>query len=66
LLPASGLADARAAAATTQDLLATGAVWPLRALVANAGLSATDTHASQSPLASSLCRDTITVTTPGG
>ncbi|MGH3321044.1 MAG: SDR family NAD(P)-dependent oxidoreductase [Streptosporangiaceae bacterium] len=41
----SRLADVRAAAATAQDLLATGAVRPLRALVANAGL-ATDTRAA--------------------
>jgi NAD(P)-dependent dehydrogenase (short-subunit alcohol dehydrogenase family) len=40
----SRLADVRAAAATAQDPLATGAVRQLRALVANAGLSVTDTR----------------------
>lgn len=40
----SRLADVRAAAATAQDLLATGAVRPLRALVANAGWSSADTR----------------------
>jgi NAD(P)-dependent dehydrogenase (short-subunit alcohol dehydrogenase family) len=40
----SRLADVRAAAASAQDLLATGAVRPLRALVANAGVSVTDTR----------------------
>ncbi|SFJ82367.1 Short-chain dehydrogenase [Amycolatopsis sacchari] len=43
----SSLADVRAAAATVRDLLASGAVRPLRALVANAGMSTGDTrHAS--------------------
>jgi NAD(P)-dependent dehydrogenase (short-subunit alcohol dehydrogenase family) len=40
----SRLADVRAAAATVQSLLASGAVRPLRALVANAGVSVTDTR----------------------
>jgi NAD(P)-dependent dehydrogenase (short-subunit alcohol dehydrogenase family) len=38
------LADVRAAAATTRDLLAEGAVRPLRALVANAGVMSADTR----------------------
>ncbi|CAA9454127.1 MAG: hypothetical protein AVDCRST_MAG02-1312 [uncultured Rubrobacteraceae bacterium] len=42
----SQLADVRAAAATVQDLLATGAVRPLRALVAVAGLTVNDTRAA--------------------
>ena len=40
----SRLADVRAAAATAQDLLATGAVRPLRALVGVAGLTVSDTR----------------------
>jgi NAD(P)-dependent dehydrogenase (short-subunit alcohol dehydrogenase family) len=40
----SRLADVRAAAATVRDLLAAGAVRPLRALVANAGIVSTDTR----------------------
>jgi NAD(P)-dependent dehydrogenase (short-subunit alcohol dehydrogenase family) len=40
----SSLADVRAAAATARDLLATGTVRPLRALVANAGVNSTDTR----------------------
>jgi len=40
----SRLADVRAAAATARDLLATGAVRPLRALVANAGANSADTR----------------------
>jgi NAD(P)-dependent dehydrogenase (short-subunit alcohol dehydrogenase family) len=43
----SRLDDVRAAAATVRDLLAEGAVRPLRALVANAGVMSSDTrHAS--------------------
>jgi NAD(P)-dependent dehydrogenase (short-subunit alcohol dehydrogenase family) len=38
------LADVRAAAATTRDLLTEGAVRPLRALVANAGVMSADTR----------------------
>jgi NAD(P)-dependent dehydrogenase (short-subunit alcohol dehydrogenase family) len=38
------LADVRAAAATARDLLADGAVRPLRALVANAGIMSADTR----------------------
>jgi NAD(P)-dependent dehydrogenase (short-subunit alcohol dehydrogenase family) len=38
------LADVRSAAATTRDLLAEGAVRPLRALVANAGVMSADTR----------------------
>jgi NAD(P)-dependent dehydrogenase (short-subunit alcohol dehydrogenase family) len=40
----ASLADVRAAAATVRDLLAAGAVRPLRALVANAGLMSSDTR----------------------
>lgn len=40
----SRLADVRAAAATVRDLLATGAVAPLRALIANAGVMSADTR----------------------
>jgi NAD(P)-dependent dehydrogenase (short-subunit alcohol dehydrogenase family) len=40
----SRLADVRAAAATARDLLADGAVRPLRALVANAGIMSADTR----------------------
>lgn len=40
----SRLADVRAAALTVRDLLAEGAVRPLRALVANAGMASTDTR----------------------
>ena len=40
----SRLADVRAAAAAAKDLIAAGAVRPLRALVANAGVSVTDTR----------------------
>jgi NAD(P)-dependent dehydrogenase (short-subunit alcohol dehydrogenase family) len=40
----SRLADVRAAAAAAKDLLALGAVRPLRALVANAGVSVLDTR----------------------
>jgi hypothetical protein len=40
----SRLADVRTAAATVRDLLAAGAVRPLRALVANAGTMSTDTR----------------------
>jgi NAD(P)-dependent dehydrogenase (short-subunit alcohol dehydrogenase family) len=40
----SRLADVRAAAATVHDLLATGTVRPLRALVANAGTMSADTR----------------------
>jgi NAD(P)-dependent dehydrogenase (short-subunit alcohol dehydrogenase family) len=40
----SRLADVRAAAATVRDLLATGAVRPLGALVANAGAMSADTR----------------------
>ena len=40
----SRLADVRSAAATVRDLLAAGAVRPLRALVANAGVISTDTR----------------------
>ncbi len=40
----SRLADVRAAAATARDLLAAGAVRPLRALVANAGAMSADTR----------------------
>ena len=40
----SRLAEVRAAAATARDLLAAGAVRPLRTLVANAGVSVTDTR----------------------
>lgn len=40
----SSLADVRGAAATARDLLAAGAVRPLRALVANAGLMSADTR----------------------
>jgi NAD(P)-dependent dehydrogenase (short-subunit alcohol dehydrogenase family) len=40
----SRLADVRAAAATVQDLLTTGKVRPLRALVANAGAMSADTR----------------------
>ncbi len=42
----SRLADVRAAAATVRDLLASGAVRPLRALVANAGQMSADTRAA--------------------
>jgi hypothetical protein len=42
----SRLADVRAAAATVRDLLAAGAVRPLRGLVANAGLSPKDTRSA--------------------
>src|SRR6202042_745954 len=38
------LADVRDAARRVKDLLATGAVRPLRAIVANAGVSVADTH----------------------
>ncbi len=38
----SRLADVRAAAATARDLLASGAVRPLRGLIANAGMISTD------------------------
>ncbi len=38
------LAEVRAAAATVRDLLATGAVRPLRAVVANAGVMSADTR----------------------
>lgn len=40
----ASLADVRAAAATVRDLLAAGAVRPLRALVANAGTMSPDTR----------------------
>jgi NAD(P)-dependent dehydrogenase (short-subunit alcohol dehydrogenase family) len=40
----SRLADVRAAAATVRDLLAAGAVRPLRALIANAGTISADTR----------------------
>ncbi|MEV5651139.1 SDR family NAD(P)-dependent oxidoreductase [Nocardia sp. NPDC052254] len=40
----SRLADVRAAAATVRNLLATGAVRPLRALIANAGIMSNDTR----------------------
>jgi NAD(P)-dependent dehydrogenase (short-subunit alcohol dehydrogenase family) len=40
----SSLAEVRAAAATARDLLAEGAVRPLRALVANAGIMSADTR----------------------
>ncbi|AVT35514.1 SDR family NAD(P)-dependent oxidoreductase [Plantactinospora sp. BB1] len=40
----SRLADVRAAAATVRDLLASGTVRPLRALVANAGVMSADTR----------------------
>ncbi|SFP11515.1 NAD(P)-dependent dehydrogenase, short-chain alcohol dehydrogenase family [Actinomadura madurae] len=40
----SRVADVRAAAATVRDLLSTGAVRPLRALVANAGIMSADTR----------------------
>ena len=40
----ASLADVRGAAATARDLLAAGAVRPLRALVANAGLMSADTR----------------------
>lgn len=40
----SSLADVRAAAATVQQLLETGAVRPLHALIANAGAMSTDTR----------------------
>lgn len=40
----SRLADVRAAAATVRNLIATGAVRPLRALVANAGTMSADTR----------------------
>lgn len=40
----SSLADVRAAATTVRDLLATGTVRPLRALIANAGAMSTDTR----------------------
>ncbi|GAB3580099.1 SDR family NAD(P)-dependent oxidoreductase [Amycolatopsis endophytica] len=40
----SRLADARAAAAAVRDLLGSGAVRPLRALIANAGCMSTDTR----------------------
>jgi NAD(P)-dependent dehydrogenase (short-subunit alcohol dehydrogenase family) len=40
----SRLADVRAAATAAKELLAAGAVRPLRALVANAGVSVTDTR----------------------
>jgi NAD(P)-dependent dehydrogenase (short-subunit alcohol dehydrogenase family) len=40
----SRLADARAAAATVRDLLTAGAVRPLRALIANAGVMSADTR----------------------
>lgn len=40
----AGLADVRAAAATARDLLDTGAVRPLRALIANAGVMSADTR----------------------
>ena len=40
----SSLADVRAAGATVKDLLRSGAVRPLRGLVANAGLSVVDTR----------------------
>ncbi|MCK2218180.1 SDR family NAD(P)-dependent oxidoreductase [Actinomadura sp. ATCC 31491] len=40
----SRLADVRAAAATVRDLLAAGAVRPLRALIANAGAMSADTR----------------------
>lgn len=42
----SRLADVRAAAATARDLLTTGAVRPLRALIANAGHLSPDTRAA--------------------
>ena len=42
----SRLADVRAAAATARELLAAGAVRPLRALVANAGVMSADTRQS--------------------
>lgn len=40
----SRLADVRAAAEEAKEILASGAVRPLRALVANAGISVVDTH----------------------
>ncbi|MFL6119041.1 SDR family NAD(P)-dependent oxidoreductase [Actinophytocola sp.] len=40
----ASLADVRAAAATVRDLLAAGAVRPLRALIANAGVMSPDTR----------------------
>ncbi|MGV9680125.1 SDR family NAD(P)-dependent oxidoreductase [Nocardia sp. NPDC003482] len=40
----ANLADVRAAAATARDLLGTGAVRPLHALIANAGIISTDTR----------------------
>ncbi|GAA4187581.1 SDR family NAD(P)-dependent oxidoreductase [Microbispora amethystogenes] len=44
----SRLADVRAAAATVRNLLATGVVRPLRALVANAGTMSSDTRRASS------------------
>jgi short chain dehydrogenase len=42
----SSLADVRAAGATVKDLLTSGAVHPLRGLVANAGLAVVDTRSA--------------------
>ncbi|MFB4278408.1 MULTISPECIES: SDR family NAD(P)-dependent oxidoreductase [unclassified Nonomuraea] len=44
----SRLADVRAAAVAVRDLLAAGAVGPLRALIANAGVISTDTRLASS------------------